>query len=102
MEYLATEVGFLIPIYEAFAYSRAGRESLGVYGHSRLDERPDLLRILGRRRIVDHQAEIGPAIDAKVEYSDRLGGARGCASPSVYPLTSVASNSPKRFSISPG
>src|SRR5689334_20054935 len=45
--------------------SRAGPDSPAVYGRSRLDERPDLLRIGGRGRIVDHQAEIGPAIDGK-------------------------------------
>src|SRR5438552_2024400 len=58
---------------EAFTYSRAGagHESLGAYGCSRLDERPDLLRILRRRRIVDDQAEIGPAVDRKGRVFER-------------------------------
>src|SRR5258705_9520710 len=34
-------------------------------GRPGLYERPDLLNILRRRRIVYHQAEIGPAIDGK-------------------------------------
>src|SRR5882724_3116804 len=40
-------------------------QTLSGAGRARLDERPDLLRIRRRRRIVDHQAEIGPAIDGK-------------------------------------
>jgi hypothetical protein len=42
-----------------------------------------------------------PILEGSVKMSPGL-GILGFASPSVYPVTSVASNSPKRFSISPG